>query len=358
MVRNKLTPLILLFLFLMIFICKTVPGNTYLSKNQWSSNFSAEEKQTNPFFYENKYAVIIVGYYGDQQHYEWFSNDAQRQYNILNDTYGFSDENIYILMTLRDEWEESLRINQSIIDFNATEKNISMVFQLLENKITANDLLYVAVINHGGDDHHIYFKPLPIHIDLWRFIFAHDTYFALEGLTNSTQHNTILNKGFNRNSSTRFLDDFKVYDFELNAYTKNITARRIIYVLQPCFSGGFINDLSGKNHIIITSSREVQPAFASFIGYFSHGLNGSAPDQNDDDRISLGEIYEYTADMVIEWIRENPFGNQGRLQHPLIDDNGDKIGHLHKNIFCYNPEIVNKDGYIAARIFELSYEEI
>ena len=73
MVGNKPVTILFLFLIVLILICNTVPGTIILSHTQWSSIFSGEEKQTNPFFYEQRYAVIIVGYFGDQEHYEWFS---------------------------------------------------------------------------------------------------------------------------------------------------------------------------------------------------------------------------------------------------------------------------------------------
>lgn len=323
---------------------------------------ASEEKtgdlsDNNIFYYDKRYAVIIVGYYGDEQHYNWFTRDAQRQYNVLIEKYGFNDSNIFVLITLREDWADNLSADPAIVDYNATEENIIMIFDYLKMIIDEDDLLYVVVINHGGDDHHIYFWRLGIHIDYWQSIFAHDTYFALEETGNNMRgrlftEDNLSNYG-NLNSNYN-----RVYDHELNDYTSDINARRIIFVLQPCLSGGFINDLSKKNHIVFTASREIQQAIAPFIWYFYQGLNGSAEDKNNDGRLSLGEIYEYTASMVYKWIDENPGGNEGQLQHPLIDDNGNKLGHRYSGFFGYNPDRPNRDGYVAARIYNLSYEEI
>jgi len=307
------------------------------------------------FYYEERYAVIIVGYYGDEQHYKWFTNDAQRQYNVLTEKYGFNDSEIYVLVTLKEEWVDNLSMDPAIIDYNATEDNIIIIFDYLKNIVTKNDLLYVVVINHGNDDHHINFWKLKIFIDFVQGIFAHDTYFVLEKIKK------VNNKELNNEGNLAFYHknnkiDNKIYDYELNDYTKDITARRFIFVLQPCFAGGFINDLSNKNHVVITASKEVQLAFAPFIGEFYYGLEGYANDSNNDGRLSLGEVYEYTANRIFEIIKNNPEENMGQPQHPLIDDNGDKIGHHYSNL-GYDTNNKYKDGYVAARIYNLSYED-
>ena len=316
---------------------------------------SSYDNSDNRFYYDQKFAVILVGYYGDEQHYDWFTRDAQRQYTILTEKYGFSDNNIYVLLTLKEEWINNLNIDPDIIDYNASEENIKIVFNNFKEIMTENDLLYMLVIDHGGDDH--YLPLLRIGIDVWQGKFAHDTYFGLEKTGEHISDGLDIKYKYNfGNYENKSAIDNRIYDHELSDYTKDINARRIIFVLQPCFSGGFVNDLSKKNHVIFTASRERQPAFAGFIGYFSHGLNGSADDSNNDGEISLGEIYEYTAGEVYTWIKNNPEGNMGRLQHPLIDDDGDKVGHRYNGLFGYDLNDPHKDGYVAAQIFDLNYE--
>jgi len=309
------------------------------------------------FYYNERYAVIVVGLYKDKLHYQWFTNAAQQQYTVLTETYGLNSSKIYVLLTLREEWADVLKINPAIIDYNSTEENISMVFNYLKTILDDDDLLYIAVISHGGDTHHLFFENIKIDFDLWQGIVAHDTYFGLEDITNDSINIFKLKNILDMNGNHSTIDNC-VFDYELNEYTKEVNARRIIFVLQPCFSGGFVNDLSKENHIIFTASTEAQLATASFIEYFADGLNGSAPDSNYDGRISLGEVYEYTAGLVYQWIHDNPDEYKGRREYPLIDDNGDKIGHRYHGWFGYNQNKANKDGYTAARIYNLSYEEI
>ena len=164
------------------------------------------------FYYNNRYAVIIVGYYGDEQHYGWYTYDAQRQYNVLTEIYNFNDSNIYILLNLKDEWLEHLKIDPEIIDYNSTEENIIMIFDELKSKLTKNDLLYIVIINHGGDNHNI--NLFGRNIDFWQGIFAHDTFFGLEKSNNYSKYcyKILQNSFFHFNKSEI---DNRVYDHDL-----------------------------------------------------------------------------------------------------------------------------------------------
>ena len=351
---------VLLLILSFILVTPIIAGDPehFVIKADWkiSEKQALVNSNMTVHYYEKRYAVIIVGYYNDSQYYQWFTNDAQRQYDVLTKKYNFSDEDIYVLVTQIEEWANNLGMDPTIIDYTATLTNITMVFTQLASVISENDLLYVVVIDHGADTHHLYFKRLGIDIDFWQGIFAHDTFFCLEKTENTNKEFMIPLINLRKNTNQSEVGE-RVYDRELNEYTQMIHARRIIFVLQPCFSGGFINDLSGSNRVILTASTEAQLANAPFIGIFYHGLNGSANDINQDGRISLGEVYEYIAKNVSEWIQKYPDGNGGRFQFPLIDDNGDKIGHRNGD-FGYKPNVLNKDGYITARIYDLSYEEV
>ena len=142
----------------------------------------------------------------------------------------------------------------------------------------------------------------------------------------------------------------KLWDYELADYVENIQGT-IIYFLQPCASGGFISELSGDNRIILTASRGFEFA-DSWIGKTTIALNVSIEDSlfeeidkyPKDDKISILEAYRYAADFV----DTNP--DRTQPQHPLIDDNGDKVGHhFYENGYGYSDP--TKDGYLAANTF-------
>jgi len=259
------------------------------------------------FYYNKRYALIIIGSYNNNSDYRIFTYSAQETYDILTEKYGFNQSNIFVLVTLKDEWFDNLKINLTKIDYNesedkATKSNILNIFHKLKTILTEEDLLYVQVISHGGGQS--------------------GTHFSLE-------------------------NQEMIYDYELRNYTKDIPSHRTIFILQPCFSGGFINDLSlfNKNVVTISSCKENQPS-KTFLGPFNNGLNGSA-DKNNDNSISLTEIYEYTAEQVK---KTTP------LIKPLINDNNDLRGH-HIDDFGYNSCNKYKDGYVSARIYNLKYEE-
>ncbi len=133
----------------------------------------------------------------------------------------------------------------------------------------------------------------------------------------------------------------RLYDYELGYYMQNISAK-IILILHPCFSGGFIDDLSGENRIICTSSRGFEKA-DSWIGPFRSALDKQVEaDYNSDGNVSIGEAYEYSVHFV-----KNRYGE---MFHPMIDDNGDKVGH-YLNESGYNSDTPGMDGYLAAHTF-------
>jgi len=216
-----------------------------------------------------------------------------------------------------------------------------MVFNELKNKIDEDDFLVVEIINHGGDDGRIRIPIIKKYIDIKTGVDAHDTFMALEKKSPEDEDVSVprmrnrLSKMYN--VSMMESDNYKLYDYELASYTKNINARRILFIIQPCFSGGFINDLSKENHVIFTASHETEMA-GNFLGPLNNGFDGSAEDLNCDGRISLAEIFVYT----VENLPEEGF-------NPMIDDNGDKIGHGY---------LGDGDGIIVSGIYDLSYEEI
>lgn len=283
-----------------------------------------------------KYAIIIVGRYGGlirdmtsenlQQYYGWYLNAAAMLYTILLETYQYEEEHIYLFTSLRDSLEEPAIFNEQWIDYPTSKTQIHALFTEFKPGgtiwLTNNDSLLVCFINHGSDD------------DRTDGEGASNTFFSLPYRFQSM-----------KDMVTYFLfpmrnDSFRLYDWELAEYIENINAKRLIFLLQPCHSGGFINELSGVNHIICTSCRENELGMQSWIEPFIQGLSGQA-DGNGDLKISVLEAYEYAARKVLE---------HTTIEHPLLDDNDDGIGH-HFSEGGYNPFTPNYDGYLAARTY-------
>jgi len=310
----------------------------------------------NLFEYDQKFAVIIVGTYGSEnqekisghpreQYYEWYTGSAQTRFDLLtNERYNFNPENIFVLLTeIKDEGyapHSSFDSSKFINYYNATKENISMVFDILSSKIDDNDLLVVDLIGHGGDDGLIRI-PIVNKIlgDRNSGIGAHDTFMGLEPKKSKTK-SRFLFRIFNcfSHSSNVSSSKYRLYDYELADYVADLSPYRTIFVLQPCFSGGFINDLSSKKHIILSASKEDEMA-GNFLGPLNRGMSGTA-DDNEDGLVSLSEIFQYTIN--------NMDPEEQGMFHPLIDDNGDGVGSENLN---------NDDGVLASSIYDLSFEQ-
>jgi hypothetical protein len=124
------------------------------------------------------------------------------------------------------------------------------------------------------------------------------------------------------------------YDDEVAYYLDQIDAELIIVVIEACFCGGFIDDLSGDNRIIITGGIEEDYSYFypsrnphSFFGFIASALHKTTPtgetafaDTNFDGRISFVEAFNYASFKMGKWGYDLP-------QIPQYDDNGDKTGH-------------------------------
>lgn len=286
---------------------------------------------------DNNYAVIVVGRYAGryqdalpknfQKYYTWYLNSAGRTYSMLKDTYGYSDENIFLLVTIREGYTIPDSFNVDWIDYISNKDNLKYVLSQFKPGgdiwLNNNDSLVFTFINHGNDeDKKINGK------------FAHNTFFGFPYEFNSII-DVIYYFIFKKNQET-----YKLYDWELSEYLENIYAGKMIFILQPCYSGGFINDLSSINRIILSASRETELATASWIEPLISGLNGNA-DANGDKKISILEAYEYAARKVNEKTSD---------EHPMLDDNSDGIGHHYTEV-GYDPTIPDSDGYLAGRTY-------
>lgn len=89
-------------------------------------------------------------------------------------------------------------------------------------------------------------------------------------------------------------------------------------------SGAFVNHLSGPTRVVVTATRSGSESnYARFGGHMAEAIGDPAADLDRDGQVSLLEAYLTAADKVREFYR-----SEGRLatEHPLLDDNGDKLG--------------------------------
>jgi hypothetical protein len=135
-------------------------------------------------------------------------------------------------------------------------------------------------------------------------------------------------------------------DDELAEWLKDIEAGRIITVLEPCHSGGFIWDIRGPK--IIACSATVDDDY-SWENVFIRGItsafhwedeygNPVDADTNEDGYISVAEAFNYAAD------------NDYFSEIPQYDDNGDGISHT-------DPIPNEDDGELGEKTYLWGYEK-
>lgn len=283
------------------------------------------------------YAIIVVGRYAGrlqdifpknfQQYYTWYLNAAAKTYSMLKDSYGYTDDHIFLLVSLRDRYQIPNSFDPDWIDYPSTKEHVKLVLEKCKPGgdiwMKDDDTLVFTYINHGMDEK-----------ERNNGKYAHDTFFGFPYEFDSIKD--IISYFVFRKD----IEQFRLYDWELAQFCENIHSGKKIFILQPCFSGGFINDLSGINHIVCTASREDEYAAESWIEPFIQGLAGKA-DANGDGKISILEAYEYAARKVNE---------KTSTEHPLLDDNDDGVGHHYSEV-GYDPTNPSYDGYVSARTY-------
>ena len=124
-------------------------------------------------------------------------------------------------------------------------------------------------------------------------------------------------------------------------------------------SGGFLKPLSGKNRVIITSTKSPDEVFyARFGEFFAEAVGGlQDADLDSDKQVSLLEAFRYASKAAAIF-----YENDGRLatEHALLEDNGDGIG-TRSEVFASDappPAGMAVDGARAAQmVLVLSAEE-
>lgn len=124
-------------------------------------------------------------------------------------------------------------------------------------------------------------------------------------------------------------------------------------------SGGFLKALSGKNRIVITSTKSPDEVFyARFGEYFAEAICGQPEaDLDQDKQVSLLEAFRHASKATAIF-----YENDGRLatEHALLEDNGDGIG-TRSEVFAADapaPAGMAVDGARAAQlVLVLSPEE-
>lgn len=133
--------------------------------------------------------------------------------------------------------------------------------------------------------------------------------------------------------------------YQLSSWLNCLESRKVVVIIDSCYSGNFIYTLSDSNRVIMTSSKIDETSSESqFLGHgvFTHFIlqaidEFDSSDTNGDYSLSAEEIYYYAATEVVEWAAMND-----KSQYPVVSDRYyAELILLIKFIFNVEPQSLN-----------------
>ncbi|HME53571.1 MAG TPA: C13 family peptidase [Candidatus Lokiarchaeia archaeon] len=242
-----------------------------------------------------KYAVLISGGWDSDHAYIRYWNDLAFMYAILTGFYNYSASHIIVLY--KDGTPE---VSGSMpVNYSCTYANIVSTFTYLKGVMNSRDNLTIYVTNHGMSGA----------LCLWNhdIMLPSDLAFLLNQLSYS----------------------------------------QVIIVMEQCFSGCFVQDISGPKRVIMTAASSTESSWAAntavpfdeFVYQFMMAVrqidllgDPVSSDTNHDGKVSMVEAFNYAYQM------------DSAPEHPQYDDNGDTVSHS-----GYLP--LGGDGYTGASFY-------
>jgi len=216
-----------------------------------------------------KFAIMVCGGAIGDPAQPTFENTIQHAYNTLKDI-GYNDEDIYYL---------NVDASKEGVDQIATKNNIQeAITNWLASRSKSYGECFIYLINHGTDG----------------------GYFAVDS---------------NGDGDLSDSEDY-IRDYELDSWIDQVVYSTCTVVIEACFSGDFIDDLSEDNRIVITSSNGSQPSYGISGG---EAIFSKAFFDTMGIGLSYGHCWEAGDSAVAKSIHPE--------QNPQIDDNGDGNGH-------------------------------
>lgn len=118
--------------------------------------------------------------------------------------------------------------------------------------------------------------------------------------------------------------------------------RPLIVINCASSSGPFINSLSGPGRVVIAATKSgAEQNFARFGEYLSKAIVDSAADLDHDHQVSLLEAFLSASAAVARYYEED---SRLATEHPLLDDNGDRLGTASTFFRGFRATQTAKDG--------------
>lgn len=257
------------------------------------------------------YAVIISGGASPYNNYERYWNDCSFIYQTLIESYNYTKDHIYVLMSDGKDIGADLHLNNDTyisspldldgdevddIQYAATRSNVTNVFNILDSILTEDDHLFIFTTDHGS-----LVSGQHATMNLWNYEILHDYEFA--------------------------------------SYINRLNAGNISICMEQCYSGGFIDDITRENITISTACRYDETSYSSnnyqydeFVYHWIAAVNGSTPtgittdaDYNNDGKKTLYEAFCYAE------------ANDTKNEHPQYLSRPTSLGSIIDLSLCYDP---------------------
>jgi hypothetical protein len=232
---------------------------------------------------DNHWAVILSGGYDADNNHVRYWNDCSSMYTTLTDVYGYLDD--HIIVAISDGTDPA--VDQSNgqnsdpdldndgdddIMYACTRANLATIFANLATTLDSGDSLFVFTTDHGSGE--LTPPGQPTSMNLW--------------------------------------NGEEIWDYEFADLLEPIQCRDMFLVLEPCFSGGFVNDFmamsSTVSRVISTAANDHEYSWSmgptheynTFAFHWTAAVRGETAygvpvdaDANNDGRVSLLEAHTY-----------------------------------------------------------------
>jgi len=217
-----------------------------------------------------RYALVVTGASGGPQYAEKYDEWRSSFVQVLQGPLGYAEANVLVLA------EEDFAGAQK-----ATRENVRAAIADLRTRATKDDVVLVVLVGHGsGND-------------------AGDAKFNLVGP-----------------------------DLSASEWGELLKAMpgRLVFINGASGSAPFLQELSARNHVVITANDSAAQTFETVFPQFlleAYRDNGADLDKND--RVSVFEAFAFISSRVREYFEQHA---QLATEHAVLNDNGDGVGRL------------------------------
>ncbi len=219
-----------------------------------------------------RYALLIGGLGGSPEHTEKFKGYLFDTRKALVEAMDVPSANVTVL------GETGIKA-EAFVDDVATAENIRLQFANLQQQVGPADMVLIVLFGHGS------FSNGEAKLNIPRRDLSQHDYAAL---------------------------------------VDGLNASRIVFINAASASAPFVDALSGNNRMVITATRTgSQKNETSFPRFMVESLTSPATDRDKDGRISVSEVFLYTAEKTDQMFADNA---NLATENALLDDNGDQKG--------------------------------